>query len=63
MCSSDLTFPVLVFSNMKDLYACLAYLLNVGVNKPFKRYAKQAYKTFMFGNTNTGKVRREGIVK
>lgn len=45
--------------------ACTSKLqvMNVGVNKPFKRYAKQAYKTFMFGNTNTGKVRREGIVK
>ena len=37
--------------------------MDVGVNKPFKSYVRQAYENFMIGNIENRKVRREDIVK
>ena len=37
--------------------------MDVGVNKPFKSYVRQAYENFMIGNIENRKVMREDIVK
>ena len=38
-------------------------MMDVGVNKPFKGYVRQAYENFMIGNIENRKDRREDIVQ
>jgi DDE superfamily endonuclease len=44
-------------------YTSKLQVMDVGVNKPFKGYVRQAYENFMIGNIENRKVRREGIVQ
>ena len=44
-------------------YTSKLQVMDVGVNKPFKGYARQAYENFMIGNIENTKVRREDIVQ
>ena len=37
--------------------------MDVGVNKPFKGYVRQAYENFMIGNIENRKDRREDKVQ
>ena len=44
-------------------YTSKLQVIDVGVNKPFKGYVRQAYENFMIGNIENRKVRREDIVQ
>ena len=37
--------------------------MDVGVNKPFKGYVREAYENFMLGNPENRKVKRKDIVQ
>jgi DDE superfamily endonuclease len=42
-------------------YTSKLQVMDVGVNKPFKGYMREAYENFIIGNPENRKVRREGI--
>ena len=44
-------------------YTSKLQVMDVGVNKPFKGYVREAYENFMIGNPENRKVRREEIVQ
>ena len=44
-------------------YTSKLQVMDVGVNKPFKGYVRQAYENFMIGNIENRKDRREDKVQ
>ena len=44
-------------------YTSKLQVMDVGVNKPFKGYVREAYENLMIGNSENRKVRREDIVQ
>ena len=44
-------------------YTSRLQVMDVGVNKPFKGYVREAYEIFMIGHPENRKVQREDIVQ
>ena len=44
-------------------YTSRLQVMDVGVNKPFKGYVREAYENFMIGNPENRKVKRKDIVQ
>ena len=44
-------------------YTSRLQVMDVGVNKPFKGYVREAYENFMIGNPENKKVQREDIAQ